>query len=274
MTNQRAAVDLAAGDLALITEAAHEAGALAVELKAKGLTTTYKTGGSPVTDADMAVDELLKTRLLAARPNYGWLSEETVDDAARLPQRRVFVVDPIDGTRAYVAGKPWWVVSIAVVDKGLSAAGVVFAPDLDETYAAAAGKGATLNGQPICASAVDQLEGCGMIGDKAFFAHKSWRTPWPPMRIESRNATAYRFCLIASGAFDGAVVLAPKADWDVAAGDLIAREAGAHVSDHKGRAYAYNRPHPWQASMVCAAPALAPLILARTRPIDLPSSNP
>ena len=264
---------LASGDLALICEAALEAGALARRFKARGLVTTYKAGGSPVTDADMAVDDLLKTRLLAARPDYGWLSEETVDSPARLPQRRVFVVDPIDGTRAYVADKPWWVISIAVVEDGVSTAGVVFAPDLEETYAATVGAGATLNGQPICASGTEQLEGCGMIGDKGFFAHKSWPTPWPTMRIESRNATAYRFCLVASGAFDGAVVLAPKADWDVAAGDLIAREAGAHVSDHKGRNYAYNRPHPWQASLVCAAPNLAPLILARTRSIDLPSTS-
>lgn len=261
-------------DLALITDAAHEAGALALKLKARGLVTSYKDGNSPVTDADLAVDELLKTRLLAARPDYGWLSEETADNPDRLPQRRVFVVDPIDGTRAFLAGKPWWVISIAVVDRGAAAVGTVFAPDLDETYAAAAGKGATLNRAPIVSSAVERLDGCGMIGDRAFFAHKSWRTPWPPMRIEARNATAYRLCLVASGAFDGAVVLAPKADWDVAAGDLIAREAGAHVSDHKGRAFAYNRAHPWQASLVCAAPALAPLILARTRPIDLPTARP
>ena len=261
-------------DLVLITDVAHEAGALALKLKARGLVTSYKDGNSPVTDADLAVDELLKTRLLAARPDYGWLSEETADNPDRLPQRRVFVVDPIDGTRAFLAGKPWWVISIAVVDRGAAAVGTVFAPDLDETYAAAAGKGATLNRAPIVSSAVERLDGCGMIGDRAFFAHKSWRTPWPPMRIEARNATAYRLCLVASGAFDGAVVLAPKADWDVAAGDLIAREAGAHVSDHKGRAFAYNRAHPWQASLVCAAPALAPLILARTRPIDLPTARP
>lgn len=261
-------------DLALITEAAHEAGALAVRLKARGLVTSYKPGNSPVTDADLAVDALLKDRLLGARPDYGWLSEETADNPDRLPQRRVFVVDPIDGTRAFLAGKPWWVISIAIVDQGAASVGAVFAPDLDETYAAAAGQGATLNSAPITSSRTDALEGCGMIGEKAFFAHKAWPTPWPQMRIEARNATAYRFCLVASGAFDGAVVLAPKADWDVAAGDLIAREAGAHVSDHKGRAYAYNRPHPWQASLVCAAPALAPLILERTRPIDLPTSQP
>ena len=260
-------------DLALITDAAHEAGALAVKLKARGLVTSFKEGNSPVTDADLAVDDLLKTRLLAARPGYGWLSEETADSPDRLPQRRVFVVDPIDGTRAFLAGKPWWVISIAVVDKGAASVGAVFAPDLDETYAAAAGQGATLNRAPITSSAVERLDGCGMIGDRAFFTHKSWRNPWPPMRIESRNATAYRLCLVASGAFDGAVVLAPKADWDVAAGDLIAREAGAHVSDHKGRAFAYNRAHPWQARLVCAAPALAPLILARTRPIDLPTAR-
>jgi myo-inositol-1(or 4)-monophosphatase len=94
------------------------------------------------------------------------------------------------------------------------------------------------------------------------------------MRVESRNATAYRLCLVASGAFDATLTLAPKADWDVAAGDLIAREAGAAVSSHKGAPFLYNRPHPWQVSLLAAGPALAPLILERTRPIDLPTPTP
>ena len=218
-------------DLELIVDAAREAGAMALSLKAGGLTTTFKPGNSPVTNADLAVDAFLKERLIAARPDYGWLSEETADDPRRLACRRLFVVDPIDGTRAYINDRPWWVVSIAVVDQGQAVAGAVFAPVLDETYAAAAGKGATLNGEPIRASETERLKDCGMVGDKAMFVHPAWRTPWPAMRVESRNATAYRLCLVASGAFDATVTLAPKADWDVAAGDLIAREAGARAVD-------------------------------------------
>jgi myo-inositol-1(or 4)-monophosphatase len=260
-------------DLELIVDAAREAGAMALDAKAKGLTTTYKPGDSPVTNADLAVDAFLKERLISARPDYGWLSEETADDPRRLGCRRLFVVDPIDGTRAYINDRPWWVVSIAVVDGDQSVAGAVFAPVVDETYAAAVGQGATLNGSPIRARDSGVLKDCAMVGDKAMFVHPAWPTPWPPMRVESRNATAYRLCLVASGAFDASVTLAPKADWDVAAGDLIAREAGAVVCDHKGRAFAYNRPHPSQASLVVAGPTLAALILERTRPIDLPNRN-
>jgi len=120
-------------DLDLITEAATLAGEMAVTMRAAGLTTTYKSDKTPVTDADMAVDGWLRARLMAARPDYGWLSEETVDDAARLDCARLFIVDPIDGTRAYVKDRPWWGVSIAVVEAGLPLAGVVRAPDRDET---------------------------------------------------------------------------------------------------------------------------------------------
>ena len=265
---------IAASDLELIIAAATEAGELAQAYKARGLTTTYKTGDSPVTDADLAADELLKSRLLGARPDYGWLSEETADAPDRLSRRRLFVVDPIDGTRSFAGGKPWWCISIAVVEDGRSIAGVVLAPDLEETYAAELGGGATLNGAPITASTTDALEDCAMLGDARMFAHPAWRAAWPPMRIESRNSTALRLCFIADGAFDATLTLVEKADWDVAAGDLIAREAGAHVSDHKGRPYAYNRHHPAQTSLLACARPLAPLILQRTEPIDLRTPTP
>lgn len=256
-------------DLQLILEAAREAGALAAKLRTAGLTVEYKAGNSPVTNADLAADALLTERLRSARPDYGWLSEETVDSAERLSRDRVFVVDPIDGTRAFLKDRPWWAVSIAVVEAGRPTAGVVFAPDVDELYAAAAGAGATLNGRPIRPSDRDVVEGAGMIGDVRMFEHPSWPVPWPSMRIEARNSTAYRMCLVASGAFDAAVALAPKADWDLAAADLIAAEAGAYSGDHLGRGFLYNGPDPQQASLVCAAPRLAPLILNRVGHIAL-----
>lgn len=265
---------LNAEDLALISEAARAAGDMALRYKSKGLVTEYKEGGSPVTDADLAVDALLKATLLAARPDYGWLSEETVDDPARLDCERLFVVDPIDGTRAYIRGRPWWVVAIGVVDRGEAVAGVVHAPDLSDTYTATIGGGALLNGEAMRPSQTDAIADCAMIGEAGFFSHPAWPEPWPEMRLSSRNATALRMCLVGAGTFDATVTLAPKADWDVAAADLIAREAGAAVLDHKGRRFAYNRADPRQASLVCAAPALAPLILSRTAPIELPRATP
>jgi myo-inositol-1(or 4)-monophosphatase len=253
-----------ASDLALILDAAHEAGALARDIRRKGLEIEYKADdNTPVTNADLAADKLLTTRLRAERPAYGWLSEETIDDSDRMEQRRIFVVDPIDGTRAFLKDRPWWSVSIAVVEDGRSVAGVVFAPELEESYAAAVGQGATLNGEPIAPSAETRLEDCRMVGDPALFAHPAWPTPWPAMRVEQRNSTAYRMCLVAAGVFDAAVAPVRKWDWDVAAGDLIARESGCFVGDHNGRAFRYNRARPSQASLICATPALAPLILAR-----------
>jgi myo-inositol-1(or 4)-monophosphatase len=227
----------------------------------------YKTGNSPVTNADLAVDALLKAKLRAARPDYGWLSEETADDTARLSRERLFVVDPIDGTRAFLNERPWWAVSLAIVEGDRPVAGVVYAPEVGETYAAAAGQGATLNGAPIAASSCSALEGCRLVGDPALYRRPEWPIPWPEMVVEPRNSTAYRMCLVASGAFDGAVAPLPKHDWDLAAGDLIATEAGAYVGDHLGRAFRYNRPKPVQASLVCAAKTLAPLILERVRHI-------
>jgi myo-inositol-1(or 4)-monophosphatase len=257
-------------DLDLILQAAKEAGELALSAREGGLKIWSKEGGSPVTDADLAVDTLLKTELGAARPDYGWLSEETADDPARLTTRRQFVVDPIDGTVAFMKGKPWFAVSIAVVENGQPIAGVVHAPALNETYAAVVDGPATLNGVVIEPSSTDRLEGSAMLGDAKMFAHPAWRDPWPDMRIESRNSIAYRMCLVAAGAFDAAVALSPKSEWDVAAADLICRRAGAWLSDHKGRDFAYNRPVPLVPSLVCANRALAPLILSRVGHIDLP----
>jgi myo-inositol-1(or 4)-monophosphatase len=257
-------------DIDLITEAAREVGEVAVQMREAGLDITGKDNGTPVTNADIHVDTLLKERLGAARPGYGWLSEETADDIARLQQRRLFVVDPIDGTVAYMKGRPWWAVSIAVVEDGKPIAGVVHAPSLNETYVAVKGGGATLNGKPIRASDVAEIEDCAMLGDAQMFLHPAWPRAWPTMRIETRNSIAYRMCLVASGAFDAAVALSGKNEWDLAAADLICSEAGALATDHLGRAFIYNDPNPRAPSLICAAPQLHPLLIERVNHIDLP----
>jgi myo-inositol-1(or 4)-monophosphatase len=258
-------------DLALIEAAAREVGLVARRMKAEGLKIWSKEGGSPVTNADIAVDTLLRERLGAARPDYGWLSEETADDSDRATKSRLFVVDPIDGTVAFLKERPWWAVSIAVVEDGLPVAGVVHAPELDETFTAIVRQGARLNGAAIQASDCAAVEGCAMLGDGPMFKHPAWPMPWPEMRIETRNSIAYRMCLVAEGRFDAAIALTAKNEWDLAAADLICREAGALVTDHKGRAYDYNRPDPKQPSVICAAPRLHPLILERVRHIERPN---
>lgn len=258
-------------DLDLIRDAARQAGALSLEMRAAGLKIWSKDGGSPVTDADLAVDKFLKDTLTAARPDYGWLSEETADDPSRLARSRVFVVDPIDGTAAYLKDRPWFAVSIGVVENGQPVAGALYAPALEEMYEATVGGGARLNGRPVAVSGAAGLEDCAMLGDAKMFLHPAWPTPWPPMKVETRNSVAYRMCLVASGAFDAALALSAKNEWDLAAADLICREAGAVVTDHLGRPFSYNRPDPREPSLICATPALAPLILERVRHIELPN---
>ncbi|MET0337657.1 MAG: 3'(2'),5'-bisphosphate nucleotidase CysQ [Caulobacter sp.] len=257
-------------DLALIRTAALEAGKLALTMRAAGLKIWNKDGGSPVTDADLAVDKLLHETLTAARPDYGWLSEETVDDPERLTRRRLFCVDPIDGTAAFLKDKPWFTVCIAVVEDGLPVCGVVYAPALDEMFEAVAGQGATLNGAPIRPSATADLDDCAMLGDARMFQHPEWPQPWPAMRVESRNSIAYRMCLVADGRFDAAVALSPKNEWDLAAADLIVREAGGASTDHFGRRFSYNAPIPRAPSVICAAPGLHRLILERVAHIGRP----
>jgi myo-inositol-1(or 4)-monophosphatase len=257
-----------ADDLTLIVQAARTAGRLALDCRTAGLTLTRKADGTPVTDGDLAVDALLTHELRGARPDYGWLSEETPDDDRRLSTRRQFVVDPIDGTSAYLKAKPWFAVSIAVVQDGRPVAGVVFAPALGELYAASLGGGASCNGAAISASGTTRLEGALILAGAGVLAARPGRAAWPPMRVEQRNALAYRVALVAAGRVDVAYSPGPKNDWDIAAGDLIAREAGAHVSDASGRPLRFNTAAASNAGLVACAPALAPLILPLSAPIE------
>ncbi len=255
-------------DLELIRGAAEEAGRMALELRGRGLEVRRKAGGSPVTNGDMAVDAHLRRTLRAARPGYGWLSEETADDPARLQARHVFMVDPIDGTTAYMKGAPWFVVSIAVVAGGQPVCAAIHAPALDELYDAGEGEGARCNGSAIRASAATTLQDCRMAGDAALFRQPRWSPAWPQMQVERRNAIAYRMALVACGGFDAAVSLGLKHDWDLAAGDLIAREAGASVTDSRGRRLRFNTAAAMNDGLICSAAPLHPLILDRTAPID------
>jgi len=260
--------DLAA-DLDLIRNAAEAGGRLALAEREAGLKTWSKTGGSPVTSADMAVDQLLKDTLLSARPDHGWLSEETPDGPDRLSHRRIFVADPIDGTLAYMKGTPWWCIPIAIVEDGRPVAAVIHAPALGETFTATLGGGAALNGVPISASDTVALDDASVLADARLIEGPHWPEPWPAMRFEKRNAIAYRMALVAAGAFDAAINLTPKWDWDVCAGALIVEEAGGKVSDHHGQAWRFNRADPRQNSLVCSAPALHPLIVRRTLSVPL-----
>jgi myo-inositol-1(or 4)-monophosphatase len=259
-----------ADDLALAIAAVRAGGAVAAARFGGPLEVREKGDAGPVTDADLAVDALLKDMLVTARPGYGWLSEETVEDGSRHAAQRSWVVDPIDGTRAFVSGKPAWSVCVGLIEGAEAVAGAVFNPVTDECFWAVRGQGAFRNGEPIGASATGDIENCRMLGDAQMFRHPAWPTPWPAMRVETRNSIAYRMCLVASGDFDAAIALSAKSDWDVAAATVIAEEAGALAGNHLGQRYAFNGTLPRQSSMVVAGRALHPLLIGRVSHVVLP----
>ena len=261
-------MDLAA-DLALALEAATEAGAVAMRYFGTEMDVRDKSPNNPVSDADLAIDALLKERLLANRPSYGWLSEETADDQSRQSARFCWVVDPIDGTRAFIKAKPHFSVCIGLLADSEPVLGVVFNPATGEMFEAALGGGARLNGVAIAPSEVDRLEGCAMLGDPGMFRHPAWPRPWPDMDVVSRNSIAYRMCLVAAGQYDGAIALSAKSDWDLAAAAVIVAEAGALATTHEGAAFVYNQPVPVQKSLVVAGKPLHPLLIARVHHVKL-----
>jgi myo-inositol-1(or 4)-monophosphatase len=260
-------------DLDLLRTIVREAGTIARGFFGGSYKRWSKEQGSPVTEADLAVDAFLKERLCAARPDYGWLSEESEDDPSRLERRTVFIVDPIDGTVAFLKNKPHFTICAAVVEDGRAVAGVVYNPISEEMFAARTSHGATCNDVPIHVSARGELEGCRMLADRQMLAHNAWETPpnrpWPPMEIETRSSIAYRLALIANGSFDAMLALSAKRDWDLAAADIVLSEAGGLVTAHDGARFVYNRPAALQGSVIAAGPGLYAKLLERVSHMDL-----
>lgn len=253
-----------AADLALLQDAAAAAAEIAERHFAGRRDAVEKPGGhGPVTQADLEIDRMLRAELRAARPDYGWLSEESENDPSRLDAKRVFVVDPIDGTRAFVAGKHAWAHALAVTERGRAVAGVVRLPMLGRTYCAAAGHGATCNGVPLSASPRTEIDGADVLTGRAQLKPDRWPRGVPDVTPHFRPSLAYRVCLVAEGRFDATLSFQDTWEWDVAAGTVIAEEAGAVVSDAAGTALRFNRPEPRLPGLVVAPPALHAAIMER-----------
>jgi myo-inositol-1(or 4)-monophosphatase len=250
-----------ADDLALLEAACRAGGAIARRHFQEGCKSWSKQGGSPVSEADLEVDVFLRRSLTEARPGYGWLSEESVDDRKRLNHDVLFIVDPIDGTIAFLKGRPHFTICAAVVRGGAPVAGVVYNPMLDHLYKAQEDGGAFRNGDAIRVGACHGLADCAMLGDRTMLN----APPWPRMRVETRNSVAYRVALVADGSFDATISLSAKRDWDLAAADIILREAGGRITDRQGAALRYNGPEALQGSMIAAGPDLHAEILQRVR---------
>lgn len=253
------------GDLTLLAAAVRDAGALALEHFRRSGRSWTKDDGTPVGEADLAVDALLRERLASARPDYGWLSEESGDDSVRLQHRRVWVVDPIDGTRSFLEGGDQWTVVAALVEDGRPIAAQVLRPLSGEHFQARRGHGATCNGQPIAVSGRRKLAGARLVVPRSILKPGRWADPWPPVDVGMATSIALRLCKVATGDYDGALAVGGKSDWDLAAGDLIVHEAGGRVTDLAGDDMVYNRPRTRQKGLVAAGPGLIGDMLRHAR---------
>lgn len=256
-------------DFRLLKTAVEDAGKLAHSYFRQDLKVKRKHDGTEVSEADFAVDDLLKSALLGGRPNYGWLSEETEDDPDRLEHRFVWMVDPIDGTNAFLRHVPEWTISAALVQEGKPVLGAVYNPATGEFFHAIRDGGAFLNDAPIHVSTRSDLEGALFIASGGLFKKRIWKEPWPGVESRWVNSVAYRLALVAAGRADATVSLSAKCDWDLAAGVLVVEEAGGVVTDHHGHAFRFNLPIPRFPSLVAASPGLHAKLIERTSRVDL-----
>ncbi|WP_296721172.1 3'(2'),5'-bisphosphate nucleotidase CysQ [Erythrobacter sp.] len=209
-----------------------------------------KTPGNLVSEADLEVDRFLTRELKRLLPSAAWLSEETADDKARTASGLIWLVDPIDGTRDFVRGRPGWAVSVALVSSGKPLVGMLAAPARDEEWLAVAGKGATLNGLPLKASTRTQFSGARVP------VHSLPMEDTDLVAVEQPNSIALRIAMVADDRADLVATLRWGFEWDIAAATLIAREAGAQVSDAFGRPLAYNKHDPRDFGVLVCSPAI------------------
>ena len=255
-----------ADDLALLTDAALRAGDIARHYFGKAPATRDKPDGAgPVTQADLDIDTMLRAHLLDARPDHGWLSEESADNPDRLTRRRVFVVDPIDGTRAFIDGQKGFAHALAIVEDGQPIAAIVHLPLLGLTYGAQAGGGAWLNGVALRVSAQDRATGARVLAARPQFQPEHWPGGVPDVARDFRPSLAWRMALVAEGAFDAMLTLRPTWHWDCVAGALLIAEAGGAVSDATGQDLRFNTPDPRAAGVIAGAVGLHGDLLRRRR---------
>ncbi|MES5097214.1 3'(2'),5'-bisphosphate nucleotidase CysQ [Agrobacterium sp. BA1120] len=247
-------------DLDLIVDAARQAGRVALDFFRKDPEVWWKQGHSPVSAADYAANEVLAKVLRGARPDYGWLSEETDDDEDRLTRDTVFVVDPIDGTRAFIAGKDTWCVSVAVVHRGRPVAAVLVAPAFDEEFTALPTGPALKNGQPLAVSSAGR-EQIQLAAPEDVIARLPQDLKSRVHRIAHVPSLAYRLAMVSDGRIDGTLVKASSHDWDLAAADLILERAGGQLVSLDGKPLIYNRRAVSHPELCAAANHILPALL-------------
>ncbi|MCY4304219.1 MAG: 3'(2'),5'-bisphosphate nucleotidase CysQ [Aestuariivita sp.] len=245
-------------DLNLLINAAQQAGEIAKSMHGTKMNKWEKAEGQgPVSAADIAVNSMLEDQLRNARPQYGWLSEESEDCIDRLQCKSVFIIDPIDGTSSYIKGLDTWALSLAVSTKGKITAAVIYLPMHNLLYSACHKTKSKLNGVPIHASNRKKINGAFALTNAGSMDSAYWKEQSPPDIIRVyRPSMAYRMALIAEGRFDTMFTIYPSWEWDIAAGDLILRKAGAKVTNKRGRLLTFNNKYPKLHGVISANPKL------------------
>lgn len=259
----------AEADRDLLEQAALAGGEIALKHYQKDVKVYEKSPElGPVTAADLEINQMLNDRLRPARPGYGWLSEEDEDGTERLGKDRVFIIDPIDGTRAFIEGAPGFSVAIAVAERGRVTAAAVYLPAREEMYIAALGHGARKNGAPMAVSAPNDIQDATVLTSRWQMDPQHWPGGVPPLERHFRSSLAWRTCLVAEGRFDAMLTFRDAFEWDIAAGALIAEEAGGCVTTGMGAPLIFNSPEAKQPGVIVAAPGLHGRIMSHRAPGD------
>jgi myo-inositol-1(or 4)-monophosphatase len=236
-------------ELVLLLEAIQEAGNVILKLQQEGLEITRKANNDILTQADLQADSILKERLLSGFPDYGWLSEETADDDKRLSCERVWIVDPIDGTKEYASGLPEYAVSVALVEKGVPILSAVFNPAKNELFHAVYKQGAWLNNQKIACDASSDI----VLVSRSEFERGEWAHVQSRYQLRETGSIAYKLALVAAGKALAAITYNPRSEWDIAAGVLLVQEAGGITTNKLHETFIFNQ-HNIRVSGVLAKP--------------------
>lgn len=250
--------------------AMREAGSAIEQLQATGFSIETKANNDIVTKADLLADEILKDRLLKPFPDYGWLSEESVDNAERLNRQYIWIVDPIDGTKEYATHVPEYAISVALVEYGKPVLASVFNPATGELFHAVRGEGAWLNGVKLdcrSMSAEDVL----LLASRSEYKRGEWQVYENVYEVKQVGSIAYKLALIAAGKAHGTFSLGPKNEWDIAAGVLIAEEAGAIVSDKHKKPFLFNQKNVLVDGVVALVPNVNQAVFALIDQFDHPN---
>lgn len=232
---------MARRELEVAIEAAHAAGAVIREIYETPFTVRHKSHDNPVTEADLQANERIQRLIGKAFPGDGWLSEETRDDASRLQRSRVWIVDPLDGTKEFVKHIPEFCVCIALVEDGEPIVGVSYDPVRDEVFAAERGGGLTVNGVPTRVSDQANLSRARVLASRSEDKRGEWEPYKPHMQVELTGSVAFKLALVAAGRADATFSLTPKNEWDICSGTILITEAGGRMTDREGAPFRFNQ---------------------------------